>query len=160
MKKRILSSLFVGISVIGLTACGTDKEVAKSFTITCKGEDSSIEGVKQTNKSVYKFDKNQYVTEYEINTTSVYKDEETYKTYKESSKETIESNANSKVVYDFDTNDKKKTIKFNYKIKITTEDLKEVEDKNYYKAVKVLERAEANPNAKCSFDGIKRSQIK
>lgn len=163
MKKKYLLVIFTTITVFSLTACTENKktkESVDSFTITCKGKDNSIEGIKQTNKSVYNFNKDQYITDYEITTMSVYKDKETYKIYKESAEETANSNDNSNLVYNVKTDDKTKTVTFSYKIKINKDDLNKTEDKDYYKAVNVLKRAKSNPNAKCTFKGIEKNQIK
>lgn len=157
---KTISLLFVLVmGVIVLTGC--DKEMPESFSIICEGSDNTTEGVKTTNKSVYNFNKEQLVTDYEISTVSVYTDEETYKIYKEGAEQTANSSTDgSPIKYTIKTDDKTKTVDFSYKATLTKEMYNEVEDKDYYKAVKVLERAESNPDAKCTFKGIERNQIK
>ena len=167
MKKKILLGLCIGVTVLGLTACTEKKNeeekeigITNPFTITCEGYDDSIEGVKATNKSVYNFGKDQYVTDYEVTTISVYSDKKTYKTYKKSAEETAKSSENDLMVYTVTTDDKTKTVNFSYKVTVNKEMLDEAEDKDFYKAVKVLERAKANPNATCTIEGAEESQLK
>ena len=111
--------------------------------------------MKQTNKSIYNFSQDQYVTNYEIQTVSVYSKKKTYETYKEEVLKTLESNDGSTSAYDVT-----KTIIFKYKKTINEEDLNALEDKDFYKAANVLERAKSGTNVKCTFDGVEESLIK
>ena len=158
MKKQLLF-LFICIIVLGLTGCGK-KEIIGPFTITCEGVDDYQEDLKQTNKSIYNFSQDQYVTNYEIQTVSVYSKKKTYETYKEEVLKTLESNDGSTIAYDVTTDDETKTIIFKYKKTINEEDLNALEDKDFYKAANVLERAKSGTNVKCTFDGVEESQIK
>ena len=154
-KKFLISLLSVG-TILFLTACGS--KTTGPFTMTCTGKiDDSMS--KQTGTTIYNFDKNQYVTSYEVNTITVYEDEETYKLYKESSEETVNNNTSSQITYTIDSDDATKTLTFGYKITVNSEDLKSSEDKDFYKAVSVLKRAESN-DLTCTFDGIEKSDIK
>lgn len=158
MKNKIVIGTCLCLATLTLTACGKAKQIEKPFTITCENNDSVMEGVKATNKSIYKFGKDQYVTSYEVTTISTYKNEETYKVYKESAKDTEENNDSDKVVYKVDTDDSTKTVKFNYVVTLEKADLNALEDKDYYKAKQVLERAESTGN-KCKIKGAKRKQL-
>lgn len=64
--------------------------------------------MKQTNKSIYNFSQDQYVTNYEIQTVSVYSKKKTYETYKEEVLKTLESNDGSTIAYDVTTDDETK----------------------------------------------------
>lgn len=162
MKKNFITISLLFILVMGvIVLTGCDAEMPESFSIICEGSDSTMEGVKSNNKSVYNFNKEQLVTDYEVSTVSVYADEETYQIYKEGAEQTANSSSeDSPIKYTVKTDDKTRTVDFSYKATLTKEMYNEADDKDYYKAIKVLERAESNPDAKCTFKGIKRNQIK
>ena len=88
------------------------KRIIGPFTITCEVVDDYQEDLKQTNKSIYNFSQDQYVTNYEIQTVSVYSKKKTYETYKEEVLKTLESNDGSTIAYDVTTDDETKTIIF------------------------------------------------
>ena len=158
MKKnthRLLVLLIVG--VVLLTGCGS--KLTKEFTITCTGNSNIMEGIKQTNTSIYKFDKDQYVTEYEITTVSVYDSAEVYQIYKESTEETVKSNDSDTITYNVKGDDATKTLTFGYKVTINKEDFNKLEDKDFYKAINVLNRANTS-GMQCTFDGITQEDIK
>ena len=152
--------LCLSILLILLTGCGKKTELTDPFTINCESNDSLMEGVQTTNKAIYKFDEEQYLTEYEIKTISVYDNEETYNIYKKGAEQTLKSGNSDKITYDITTDDNTKTVNFSYKVTITKNDMKDLDDKDFYKAKKVLERAKSNTNAKCTYDGIEENQIK
>lgn len=156
MKKSFLI-IVCTLLLFVVSGCGKNDG---SFSIVCEGTDNLMEGVKTTNKSVYNFDKEQYLADYEVTSISVYDDEETYKIYKEGAEETANSNDDSSLVYTVKTDDETKTVNFSYKMTFTKEMYNEVENKEFYKAANVLERAESNSNAKCTLKNIKREQIK
>lgn len=164
MKNNILLIVMIGIVVFGLTACGGKKEetkkIAEPFTMTCEGEDNSVKGVINDSRATYNFGKDQYVTDYEVITTSIYDSEKKYKTDKEKAEKTAQSTEKPYVIYHVETSDVTRTISFSYFVTITEDALKEKKDKDYYKAAKVLKRVESNSNIKCTFSGVERNQIK
>lgn len=154
--KKLIYILFISITILFLSACTKNEETA--FKITCTGETPKENGMKQTGNSIYEFDKNQYITKYEVTTITIFDDAEVYKTYKASSEDTIKNNTSSQIVYDVKGDDKTNTLTFNYKVILNSEDLLSADDKDFYKAVNVLKRAESN--SKCTIEGIDRSDIK
>ena len=159
MKKKILLGLLGGLVVLSTTGCGNG--ITKPFTITCKGDNNATEGVNITNTSIYYFDKNQTITGYDITSVSVYDNIDIYNAYKETIKTTVK-NLNDGIKYDVITEDDKRTITFKYKVDITEKTLKNLEDKDYYKATRVIKRAETETKtkAKCTIEGAKKSQLK
>lgn len=158
MGKKLGLGLLIGVTIFGLTGC--TKKITEPFTITCEGKDDLMLGVETTNKSIYHFGKDQYTTDYEVTTISIYEDEEAYKTYKESSEETAKNAQTPIITYNVSSDDNTKTVNFSYKVTLSSEDLNALADKDYYKASEVLKRAETNPNAKCTIDGAERNQFK
>lgn len=118
--------------------------------VTCSGEDKSNEGVVEATKSVYQFSKEQYVTKYELTTTNSFSDEETFNTYYDKSLETVSSNTDNNTIYTLEKGSDNLSFSFSYKVSIKKGDL----EKDYYKASKVIKRAEEN-GLKCVVDGIK-----
>lgn len=161
MKKKLLLGLFTLFVCFSLTGCGEkEEEIKNSFTITCEGQEELMQEVKTTSKSVYNFDKNQMITDYEVITVNVYDNEETYNYYKGSTLETANNNDSGYASYDVKTDDTTKTLTFTYKVIITNEMIEQIEEEDFYKAINVLERAETNPNAKCTITGAEKSQLK
>ncbi len=158
MKNKIIIGSCLALAAITLTACGKAKSIDKAFTITCENNDSGMEGVKSTNKSIYNFRKDQYIKNYEVTTISTYENEETYIIYRDSAKDSAENNDSDRVVYTVDTDDDSKTVNFSYKVTLDKADINALTDKDYYKAKKVLERAEAT-GAKCKITGADRKQL-
>ena len=157
--KKIIYILII-LVLFTITGCTPKNKTTPPFTITCESNDSVMEGVQTTNKSIYKFDEYQYVTEYEIKTISVYDNEETYNIYKKGAEQTLKAGNSDKITYDITTDDNTRTVNFSYKVTITKDDMKDLSDKDFYKAKKVLERAKSNTNTKCTFNDIEENQIK
>ena len=159
MKKKLLLALFIGGVVLTLTGCGK-KEIKGPFTINCEGVDNDQLGVKQTIISSYNFGQDQYLTNYSIKTVSIYENDEAYKIYRDSAFDAKEDSEESSLEYNVASDDETKTVTVEYKITIDKTDLDASDDKNFYKAASVLERAKSNSNVKCTFDGVEESQIK
>lgn len=143
----------IGISSV-LCGCGENGK----FSIVCEGKDSSLEGIKQTVQSNYYFSKDQYLTNYELTTIQEFEKKDVYKIYKESMEKTVKNNKNKEITYDLKTNDKNKKITFTYKVEISREELDKLDEKDFYKAINVLERTESN--SKCKIKGINRKDLK
>ena len=160
MMKKVIYGVFIGTALISLTGCGKkeNKKEKKSFTITCNGTTTDDMGT-QVSNAVYKFDKNQYITSYSIKTITTYNTEEAYKIYKESSEQTAATPENDRIKYTVSSDDASKKVTFSYEVTINEEDYEKADDKDYYKAKNVLERAESN-KTKCSVSGIDKSKIK
>ena len=153
MKKKILLGLLGGLVV--LTASGCDN--GKTFTITCEGKKTDLEGIQINNKTVYNFNNDQIVTDYKVTSVSTYDTDEKYKQYKE--KFLVEANkGTANVEYSMKVNDSARTINFEYKVKVPAATKNNTDD--YYKATKVLERAEKELNAKCTIKGIEKDKLK
>ena len=157
--KKLLLGLFVCLVLFGITACGKKVESDGPFTITCTSEGSIMEGIQQTNKTIYHFSKEQYITDYEVTTVSKYDNAETYKFYKKSSEETVNSNVSTSITYNVKGDDATNTLTFGYKVTFNAEDLEQANEKEYYKAVNVLKRAEES-GTKCTVEGIDKKDIK
>ena len=153
MKKIVKGLLVIGISSV-LCGCGENGNIS----IICEGKDSSLEGIKQTVQSNYYFSKDQYLTNYERTTIQEFEKKDVYKIYKDSMEETVKKNKEKTITYDLKTNDNKKKITFTYKVEISREELDKQENKDFYKAINVLERAESN--SKCKIKGINRKDLK
>ena len=165
--RKVLYILFVGILILGTTACVTKRNEAKTseglFTITCTGEMPKENGMTQTATAVYEFDKDQYAISYQVTTVSVFDDVSVYKTYKDSGEETAKETTDSSVVYNVKGDDKTNTLTTTYKVTIKSEDLDKADDKEAYRAINILKKSE-NPEtssySKCDIKGIDRSKLK
>ena len=155
MKNRIVLGILILISVFIITGC----ENKKAFTITCEGKKTDLEGIDITNKTIYNFGSDQIAIDYEVTSISIYESEEIYKAYKEYFVEES-NNSTNEIEYNVKSNNKSKTINVNYKVKLPANKVNKMKDKDYYKAKKVLERAETDFKNKCTIEGIKRSELK
>ena len=165
--KKLFLGVIMGAAVVGLTACGSDKKEDNkkedtgrktAFTISCEAKPEKENGMTQTSKAIYSFDKEQYVTEYEITMTSKFDKEETYKTYRDEAKEAEKTSNTSAISYKVTSDDKAKTLTIKYGIDLRKEDPKTQQDPDVYKAANVLE--EHKKDATCKVEGIKESEIK
>ena len=167
MKRNILKGIIGVFAILTLTGCGERKVDLTSsikleegaFSIVCSGEDGDGTGVKTENTSTYNFNDDQYLINYSVATKQTFTDKETYNTYKTAQEETVKGSTDT-ILYELLSDDKSKTLLFT--MAITDIDLSEItteEEKDYYKASTVLERADTDI-ATCKVNGIDKNNLK
>ena len=159
--KKILVGFLLIITVCVVSGCEkkeNKEEKSETFTITCEINNPKEGGMTVSNTSKYVFNKDQYATSYELATIIVFDEEEVYKIYKESNEEMARTNTNEKLEFNISGDDETRTLTSGYKVSISSEELEQDPDKDFYKAKNVLERLEEN-KAKCNIEGIDRSNL-
>lgn len=153
MRKKLFG-LFAFILCLSLTGCGNG-----GFTITCTTEKENLSGVESQSVITYTFDKDQYATKFNLNTSQKFDDKETYEYYKTAQEEALQNNDDKDVTYSLKSNDKKLTLDYTISYKINKEDAPSEEDLEDIKAINVLKKSEAD-NQTCKIKGISRDKIK
>ena len=121
MKRKVFAMLFIGGMSLFLTACGDKKNESTNEptepTIICTSK-LEADSISITNKLTVTLNDNKYAKVYVNETTIKANDEELFKSYEQSAKETkiSEDDKNTEYTYNIDENNKTCTMTYKYNI--------------------------------------------
>lgn len=164
MKRKILFSLALFMLIGGVAGCGKTEEAKENtdgkITITCTSEKDNSTGIETQNVSTYHFNKEQYVTDYSVDTTQKFEDKDLYNEYKTAQEETVKDTSDENVSYNLKSDDDTMTLVFTMTVKnINVDDAESEEEKENYKAKNLLSSVESSGYT-CTVEGIDRSELK
>lgn len=154
MKKNIFGLFFSLIICFCFTGC-----VDGTFVIKCTSKLDDSTGVEVQNIVTYKFNKEQYATDYTAVTKQKFNDRETYEIYRDAQEQTVNDYSSDDISYSLKKDDKKMTLEFTLDFKNFDKEAKSDSDLEEIKASKILKKNEDN-DLKCEVKGISRSKIK
>ncbi len=169
MKRKIFYSFVALGFAISLTGCGKTESIGDNiklekgkFSITCSTDENEVGGMTQKLETTYNFNEEENAINYEVVTTQKFKDESTYKTYKDAQIDTVKSNSSKEILYNLKSDDAGKQLIFT--MAITKIDINQAnqEEKENLKASSVLKSVEetTDPKYTCKVEGIDRSALK
>lgn len=162
MKRKVFLTLILLVILFGVVGCGKNDpkklDVDAAFTITCISPTEKLDVIETKNTTTYYFDKNQYATDYVVETLQKFKDKSVYNEYKKSQEETVESSSEN-FKYELKTNPKKLELVFDMIVRnIDIKDLSE-EEKATLKAKAIL-KSNRSHKSTCKVEGIKENKLK
>lgn len=160
MKRKIFYAFIALIFMISLTGCGKKATEGETFTIICTTEKDITVGFEHQNVTTYNFNKDQYVTDYSVETTQKFDKKDVYNEYKSAQEVTVKDTSDENITYDLKSDDKNMTLIFTMKVKnIDINKAESEEEKNNLKASSILKSNEEH-NVSCVVKGIDKDKIK